>query len=84
MHQARTSEDNDRLWSLYQAYLPLIVFEQQPGVAVRKEIFRRRGLIEHNTVRSPATSLSTLAANQLGDLINRVFSVTDITQPLIP
>ena len=84
MHQARTSEDNDRLWSLYQAYLPLIVFEQQPGVAVRKEIFRRRGLIEHNTVRSPATSLSKIAANQLGDLINRVFSVTDITQPLIP
>ena len=36
--------------------LPLIVFEAQPGVgvALRKEILRRRGAIAHATVRQPA------------------------------
>lgn len=37
-------------------YLPLINFEQQAGIAlgIRKELMRRRGLIEHATVRPPA------------------------------
>lgn len=38
-------------------YLPLINFEQQAGIAlaIRKELMRRRGLIAHATVRTPAT-----------------------------
>ncbi|MDQ0613919.1 4-hydroxy-tetrahydrodipicolinate synthase [Microbacterium sp. W4I4] len=38
-------------------YLPLINFEQQAGIAlgIRKELMRRRGLIENATVRPPAT-----------------------------
>src|SRR5581483_7051780 len=31
--------------TVFNRYLPLIVFEQQPGVAIRKEILRRRGLL---------------------------------------
>jgi 4-hydroxy-tetrahydrodipicolinate synthase len=46
--------------------LPLIVFEAQPGigVALRKEILRRRGAIASATARSPAPPLAaeTLAA----------------------
>ena len=40
---------------LYYTYLPVLVFEGQPrlGVAVRKEILRRRGLIDHAVVRHP-------------------------------
>lgn len=38
-------------------YLPLINFEQQAGIAlaIRKDLMQRRGLIDHATVRPPAT-----------------------------
>ncbi|HEX5498377.1 MAG TPA: dihydrodipicolinate synthase family protein, partial [Thermomicrobiales bacterium] len=41
---------------IFEAALPLIAFEAQPGagVALRKEILRRRGAIAHGTVRQPA------------------------------
>lgn len=38
----------------YEEALPLIVFEAQPGVALRKELLKRRGAIAHATVRQPA------------------------------
>lgn len=50
----------------YSHYLPLILLEGQPkvGLAIRKEILRRRGLIAHSTVREPAPKLDqrTLAS----------------------
>ena len=43
----------------YYRHLPLLLFEGQPkiGVAIRKEILRRRGWIEFATVRQPGPSL---------------------------
>jgi 4-hydroxy-tetrahydrodipicolinate synthase len=40
-------------------YLPLVNFEQQPGIAlaIRKEVLRRRGLILESGVRAPAASM---------------------------
>jgi len=38
MLRANNSGDHARMRDLYSRFLPLIVFEQQPGVAVRKEI----------------------------------------------
>ncbi len=38
---------------IYNRFLPLIVFEQQPGVGVRKEIYKLRGLISSAHVRHP-------------------------------
>ena len=81
MHKAQVDGHEDKLWSLYQQFLPLIVYEQQPGVAVRKEIFRRRGLIDHGKVRGPAGELNPLAKDQLEQLVCRIFD-TDIKQPL--
>ena len=46
--------DLARAHALYARYLPLMVFEQQPGVAVRKELYRMRGLVESAHVRHPA------------------------------
>lgn len=39
--------------------LPLVLFGLQPGIAwaVHKEVLVRRGIIEHTTVRSPASNL---------------------------
>ncbi|WP_179429957.1 dihydrodipicolinate synthase family protein [Spelaeicoccus albus] len=52
-------------------YMPLINFEQQPGIAlaIRKELFRRRGIFNDAAVRAPAAEfppeLAELAAAHL-------------------
>lgn len=48
--------DRETARNVFEAFLPLMVFEAQPGagVALRKEILRRRGAIAHATVRQPA------------------------------
>ncbi|MCA9859598.1 MAG: dihydrodipicolinate synthase family protein [Thermomicrobiales bacterium] len=55
----------------YERTLPLLVFEAQPGagVALRKEILRRRGAIAHATVRQPAPTPDAFALNLLDDLL---------------
>jgi len=70
-------------WELYRRFLPLIVFEQQPGIAIRKEIYRRRGLIGTGRVRHPGAPLTASAGDQLGSLLDRVLPGVDITRPLV-
>ena len=77
---AMVEADPEEAFAIHHDYLPLIVFENQPGVAVRKEIFRRRGLIAHNTVRAPGTGLAGSAAAQLDHLLTRTFGETNIEQ----
>lgn len=72
----------DAAWDLYRRFLPLIVFEQQPGVGIRKEIYRRRGLIESACVRHPGAGISPAASEQLGRVMDRVLPGEDITRPL--
>ena len=72
----------DAAWDLYQRFLPLIVFEQQPGVWIRKEIYRMRGLIQAARVRHPGAGVSPAAADQLRTLLARILPGTDITRPL--
>lgn len=43
----------------------MIVYEQQPSVAVRKEVYRLRGLLDCNIPRHPATPIAMAAAEQL-------------------
>lgn len=83
MTRAAASGDRDRAFDIYARYLPLIVFEGQPGVAVRKELFRMRGLIPSSTVRKPAASITAPAQSQLKDTIRRVLGEVDITSPLV-
>jgi 4-hydroxy-tetrahydrodipicolinate synthase len=67
---------------IYRRYLPLIVFEQQPGVAIRKEILRQRGLITTSGVRHPGANIDAATTQQLRDLIATTFADSDITQPI--
>ena len=76
--KAMVAADVDDAWRIYAKYLPLIVFENQPGVAIRKEIFRRRGLIAHGVVRAPGAGISPAAALQLDELLKRTFGGRDI------
>jgi 4-hydroxy-tetrahydrodipicolinate synthase len=77
------SEKQKEMRALYTRFLPLIVFEQQPGLAVRKEIYRRRGLIASNRVRHPGASILPEAANQLQSIVDQVLPNIDITRPLV-
>lgn len=57
----------------FDAYLPLIRYESQPGLglAVRKYILAKRGAIAHATVRAPGPKLSTAAVAEVETLIAR-------------
>ena len=74
------SMEQARAW--YERFLPLIVFEQQPGLAIRKEIYRLRGLITSNQVRHPGRSIDEATAEQLRQLIDHVLPDVDLSRPL--
>ncbi len=74
--------DLDGARRLYARYLPLLVFEQQPGVAIRKEILRRRGLLASARVRHPGADLDAATAAQLDRLLAATFPGQDLTQPI--
>lgn len=59
-----------------------MVFEQQPGVAVRKELYRIRGLIASNTVRHPANAIAPALATALQAELARALPGVDLKQPL--
>jgi 4-hydroxy-tetrahydrodipicolinate synthase len=83
MVHAAQKEDWESLQKIYAQHLPLLVYEQQPGVAIRKEIFRLRGLIQSSHVRHPGASIDPKTAEQLQHVIETSLPQTDITQPLI-
>lgn len=72
----------EEAYRLYARFLPLIVFEQQPGVAIRKELFRMRGLLHTNQVRHPGAEIRAALATQLHRLIERVLPGIDISRPI--
>jgi 4-hydroxy-tetrahydrodipicolinate synthase len=59
---------------LYDLYLPLVRHEQQPGVglALRKEVLRRRGAIRSARQRVPGSSLGATDLAELDNLIRRL------------
>jgi len=82
MVRAARASDWQRLHELYSSFAPLIVFEQQPGVAIRKELLRRRGLIESARARHPGATISAAAARQLDLLLERTLPGADVTRPI--
>ncbi len=69
----RTGE-TDAAEDLFDAYLPLVIYEQQPGfgLAVRKEILRRRGAIRCSAARAPGPRLRPADVEELDALIQRL------------
>lgn len=68
------SGEVDKAEDLFDLYLPLVRHEQQPGygLAVRKEILRRRGAISCATTRAPGPKLSRQDHLDLDRLISRL------------
>ncbi|WP_213738718.1 dihydrodipicolinate synthase family protein [Bradyrhizobium sp. dw_411] len=59
---------------VFDIYLPLLRYEAQPGIglALRKRILYRRGVIKSDFVRSPGPKLSRDDLNELEKLIQRL------------
>lgn len=67
----------DAVHDLFDAHLPLIRYEQQPGagLAVRKYVLQKRGIIASNAQRKPSASLSATARAEVDYLLSRVARV---------
>lgn len=59
---------------LFDAHLPLLRYEQQPGVglAVRKYVLMRRGLLSSAAQRKPAAGMSVQARDEVDHLLRRL------------
>lgn len=66
--------ERDRAHDLFDAHLPLMRYEQQPGVglAVRKYILMKRGVLASDAQRKPATSLSAAGRAEVEYLLQRL------------
>ncbi|MEY8827603.1 dihydrodipicolinate synthase family protein [Sedimentitalea sp. XS_ASV28] len=71
---AQDAGDAERAQDIFDAYLPVIRYESQPGLglAVRKYILAKRGAIAHDTVRRPGKPLSAGTIRDLDFLMTRL------------
>lgn len=70
---AHRAGDFSRATDIFDAYLPLARYEQQPGIglSVRKHVLCRRGAIPHATLRRPSATLSAHDIEDVALLIAR-------------
>lgn len=66
--------DESTAEDLFDAYLPLVRYEQQAGIglAIRKETLRRRGVLASAATRAPGPTLDSDDHNELGRLLARL------------
>ena len=66
--------ERDEAHDLFDAHLPLLRYEQQPGVglAVRKYVMMRRGLLAHDAQRKPGVALTAAARGEVDYLLARL------------
>jgi 4-hydroxy-tetrahydrodipicolinate synthase len=66
--------ERDKAHDLFDAHLPLLRYEQQQGVglAVRKYVMARRGLIASDAQRAPAGTLTAMAKSEIEYLLSRL------------
>lgn len=69
-----TSGQREAAHDLFDAHLPLLRYEQQPGVglAVRKYLLKRRGLLSSAAMRAPAAVLTATAQAEVEHLLGRL------------
>jgi 4-hydroxy-tetrahydrodipicolinate synthase len=72
--QLHAGGQRDAMHDLFDAHLPLIRYEQQQGVglAVRKYVLMRRGVIASEAQRKPAAPLSAAARAEVDYLLERI------------
>ena len=70
IREGRRKEAHD----LFDRHLPLVRYETQPGVglAVRKYVLKKRGIIAHETLRKPGPKLSSETVAEIDWLMQRI------------
>jgi len=70
---AYRSGDLDHARDIFDAYMPMVRYEAQPGLglAIRKYTLAQRGVIAHDTVRKPGAALSTASKAEINALATR-------------
>lgn len=70
---AMTSGNEVRARDIFDAYMPMIRYEAQPGLglAIRKYSLAKRGAIAHPTLRQPGRALNASAAHEVDILAQR-------------
>jgi 4-hydroxy-tetrahydrodipicolinate synthase len=71
--RAHAAREMDHARNLFDTYLPLARYEQQPGLglAIRKYILAKRGAIASGTLRKPGSRLSSSDIAEVELLIER-------------
>jgi 4-hydroxy-tetrahydrodipicolinate synthase len=66
--------DEDDAFDLFDGYLPLIRYEQQPGIglAIRKQVLHQRGIIKTPALRAPGPKLDRDDLIELDVLMKRL------------
>jgi 4-hydroxy-tetrahydrodipicolinate synthase len=67
----------DAAHDIFNSHLPLVRYEQQAGIglAVRKYVMMRRGILSSDTQRKPAAVLSSPAKEEIEYLLSRIARV---------
>lgn len=83
VYQRYRAGDIDGATRLFDHYLPLIRFENQPiiNLTVRKELLRRRGAIAHAGLRQPFAPIDAGTHDEIARVLARV-GITDPTVKL--
>lgn len=74
MVKLSASGETEAAHDLFDAHLPLIRYEQQPGIglAVRKYTLMRRGVLASDAQRRPGASLGAKARQEIDHLLTRL------------
>lgn len=74
VYERFTAGDTDAAEDVFDAYLPLLRMEAQPGVglAVRKALLHRRGAIASPALRAPAPALTVEDRREIEALVRRL------------
>ena len=72
--QLRAQGKRDDAHDLFDAHLPLVRYEQQQGVglAARKYVLLRRGILSSDAQRKPGAGLSATAKAEVDYLLKRL------------
>jgi 4-hydroxy-tetrahydrodipicolinate synthase len=71
------SGERDRAHDLFDAHLPLLRYEQQlgAGLAVRKYVLMKRGILTHDAQRKPGAAMTAVAKAEVDYLLSRLARV---------
>jgi 4-hydroxy-tetrahydrodipicolinate synthase len=80
--RAMQAGKRDEAHDIFDAHLPLLRYEQQPGVglAVRKYVMMRRGILASDAQRKPGAGLSATARAEVTYLLARLAKFDTLAQ----